>query len=141
NIMSDDLLLAELDAFLRQPVVAARMDPIADRVERKLADDPTAVMAWEPVPLAVYGPGLPAAMRSSWVFVLRGGGTNTGPERHPNSHQRMMSYRRGGDMQTGGEGQWQSHELLSDPGAQLDQRWISIPPYVWHQVIAPGPDW
>ena len=139
--MIEDPLLGELDVFLRQPAVTARIDPIADHVERKLAGDPTAVMAWEPVPLEVYGPGLPAGMRSSWVFVLRGGGTNTGPERHTNSHQRMMSYRQTGDMQTGCDGRWQSHALTSDPAAPLDRRWISIPPYVWHQVVAPGPDW
>ncbi len=96
--LADDPLLEQLDALIRQPDIEARLDPIADRVERKLAGDPIAVMAWEPVPLEVYGRALPDGMRSSWVFVLRGKGTNTGPERHPNSHQRMASYRRSGDM-------------------------------------------
>ncbi len=31
--------------------------------------------------------------------------------------------------------------MVSDPAAPLERRWISIPPYVWHQVVAPGPDW
>jgi GNAT superfamily N-acetyltransferase len=138
---ADDPLLEQLDALVRQPYVMARLDPIADRVEHKLAADPTASMAWEPVPLEIYGTALPDGMRSSWVFVLRGNGTNTGPERHPNSHQRMASYRRNGDMQTRQGDRWQSHLLESDLGAPLSRRWISIPPYVWHQVVTVGPDW
>jgi hypothetical protein len=56
------------------------------------------VMAWEPIPLSIYGNALPAMIRSIWVFILRAG-TNTGAERHPNSHQRMMSFEGSGDMQ------------------------------------------
>ena len=88
-------------------------------------------MAWEPIPLEVFD-NLPAEIKSSWVFVLRAG-TNTGPERHPNSHQRMMSFAGGGDLQTGELDVWKSNVLRSDPAAQWEQRWVSIPPNVWHQ--------
>jgi hypothetical protein len=98
-------------------------------------------MAWEPIPLSIYGNSLPPPIRSSWVFILRAGAT-TGAERHPNSHQRMMSIQGTGDMQTGGEGRWQSNLLVSDPNADLQRRWISIPQNVWHQVVVPeGTDW
>jgi hypothetical protein len=97
-------------------------------------------MAWEPIPLAIYGAGLPSFVRSSWVFILRAGAT-TGGERHPNSHQRMMSYRGQGDFQTGGEGRWQSNFLISDPDANLQHRWISIPINIWHQAVVPADDW
>jgi hypothetical protein len=82
-------------------------------VQRKLAQDRAAAMAWEPIPLSVYGESLPAFIRSSWVFVLRAWAT-TGAERHPNSHQRMMSFRGIGDLQTGDDGHWQSNLLISN---------------------------
>jgi hypothetical protein len=69
---------------------------------------------------------------------------NTGPERHPNSHQRMMSFVGTGDMQTREtfESPWASNVLVGDPEKPLEQRWISIPRNVWHQpVTPPGQDW
>jgi len=134
-------LLESLDAALRADGVRARIDAIVERTARKLAQDGTASMAWELIPLSVYGKVLPAPLRSSWVFILRAGAT-TGAERHPNSHQRMISYRGTGDLQTGGEGHWQSNPLVSESGASLEERWISIPPNVWHQVVVPQhQDW
>jgi len=97
-------------------------------------------IAWEPIPLSVFGEALPVAIRSSWVFILRAGAI-TGAERHPNSHQRMMSYRATGDLQTGGEGKWQSNPLVSDPAASMEKRWISVPPNVWHQAAVSDRDW
>lgn len=133
-------LLESLDALLRSDAVRAAINPIVDRVARKLAQDRTASMAWEPIPLSVYGESLPAPIRSSWVFILRAGAT-TGAERHPNSHQRMMSYQATGDLQTGGEGRWQSNPLVSEASAALEARWVSIPPHVWHQAVVPDRDW
>jgi hypothetical protein len=133
-------LLESLDAVVRSDPVRARIDPIVRRVAQKLAQDPTALMAWEPIPLPFYGASVPPPIRSSWVFILRTGAT-TGAERHPNSHQRMMSYRGAGDLQTGGAGQWQSHALVSEDGAALEERWISVPPNTWHQAVVPGEDW
>jgi hypothetical protein len=133
-------LLEALDAMCRSKATRARIQPIVERVAQKLGQERTASMAWEPIPLEVYGPSLPAAIKSSWVFILRAGAT-TGAERHPNSHQRMMSYEGRGDMQTGGDGHWQSHPLVSDRSADLEERWISIPPKVWHQVVVPDQDW
>jgi hypothetical protein len=57
---------------------------------------PEDVLAWEPIPLDLYKVPLPKAIHSSWVFILRAN-TVSGAERHPNSHQRMMSYRGTGD--------------------------------------------
>ena len=134
-------LLESLDALLRMEAIRARILPIVEHVGKKLARDHTTRMAWEPIPLSVYGAALPPQIRSSWVFILRAGAT-TGAERHPNRHQRMMSFQGTGDMQTGGEVRWQSNVLASAPDADLEQRWISIPENVWHQVVVPeGDDW
>jgi len=140
-------LLAELDAIVGSEEIRAQIYPIVERVRAELARNEKAQMTWEPIPLTIYGGALPSGIRSSWVFVLRGGAT-TGAERHPNSHQRMMSFEASGDLQVqagladGGEGQWQSNLLVSEPDTPLERRWISIPRNVWHQIVVPeGPDW
>jgi hypothetical protein len=95
---------------------------------------------------------LPAAIGSAWIFVLRAG-TDTGAERHPNSHQRMMTLAGVGDLKTDAKGLpnevkteseivWRSNLLTSESNAPLNQRWISIPPNVWHRPVIPkGADW
>src|SRR5260370_42071423 len=90
--------LDDLDKILRSKEVRAQIQPIVERVRADLAQEQKAVMAWEPIPLTTYGDALTAGIRSSWVFILRAG-ANTGAERHPNSHQRMMSFEGTGDMQ------------------------------------------
>ena len=118
------------------------------RVEQKLTQDVGALLTWEPVPLATYGKRLPSMIRSSWVFVLRAQ-TNTGAEMHPDSHQRMMSYRGAGDLQIWtGESMpsnnvkgWCSNPLVSDSDAEIEHRWVSIPPNTWHQAVVPGENW
>jgi hypothetical protein len=134
------LILESLDALLQSDAVRAGINLIVERVQRKLAQDHTAVMAWEPIPLSIYGESLPAFIRSSWVFILRAGAT-TGAERHPNSHQRMMSWHGTGDLQTGGEGCWRSNLLISNREAALEQRWVTIPANEWHQAVVPNEDW
>ena len=79
-------------------------------------------------------------IRSSWVFVLRAQ-ANTGAERHPNSHQRMMSYRGSGDFQLWTGGRWRSNPLVSDSEAPIESRWVSIPPNIWHQGVVPTENW
>jgi hypothetical protein len=132
-------ILEALDAALRQPRVRPVLEAIAARVEQKLASDAEATLAWEPVSLEIYG-ALPAGIRSSWVFVLRAG-TTSGPERHPNSHQRMMSYRGRGDMQLWANDAWQTNALVSHPAAPADARWVSIPVSVWHKPVMAAETW
>ena len=85
-------ILQTLDELVRRSSVIATINSIVTHVEQKLARNPDALLAWQPIPLNTYGVGLPSMIRSSWVFILRARAT-TGAERHPNSHQRMMSYR------------------------------------------------
>jgi hypothetical protein len=112
-------------------------------------------MTWEPIPLDIFRQKLPQEIRSGWIFVLRAG-ADTGAERHPNSHQRMMTFDGSGDMRVGGLAadtaaatgkrfkrlEWQSNILVSEPSAPLERRWISIPPNVWHRpVVGRDVDW
>jgi hypothetical protein len=133
--------LESIDTILRSENVREQIRPIIERVRADLARKKQAVMTWEPISLTVFGGALPPEIRSAWVFVLRAG-VDTGAERHPNSHQRMMTFDGSGDMQTGEPGQWQSNVLIGNPDAPLEQRWISIPPNAWHRpVVGKDADW
>ena len=135
------LRLEALDTALQSESVREQIRSVVARVRDQLARKKDALMSWEPFPLDVLTKILPAEIRSAWVFVLCAG-ADTGAERHPNSHQRMMSFEGGGDLQTGEPGKWQSNLLVSDPGAPLERRWISIPTNVWHRpVIDAAGDW
>ena len=130
-----------LDAALRSDSVREHTRSVVVRVREQLARRKDALMSWEPVPLDVFATTLPPEIRSAWVFVLRAG-ADTGAERHPNSHQRMMSFEGSGDLQTGRPGKWQSNVLVSEPDAPLERRWISIQTNVWHRpVIDANADW
>ncbi len=133
-------ILSRLDAAVASPAAAAALLPIGERVLATLARGPQEIEAWESVPLSLFGVALPSEIRSSWVFVLRGGAI-TGAERHPNSTQRMTSWSGEGDFQIHDGARWKSHRLTSDPRASLAQRWISIPPETWHQGVVGPRDW
>lgn len=137
---SERRLLEALDTALQSAEVRVRIDVIVEQVAMKLPQDHAAKMAWEPVPLSVFDRSLPPSIQSSWVFILRAG-AGTGAERHPNSHQRMMSYRGFGDLQTGGDSQWQSNLLRSECDARLEERWVSVSPNVWHQAVVSTVNW
>lgn len=140
-IPNERACLESIDAILRSEAVRRQIRPVVERVRAELARKKEALMTWEPISLTVFGGALPSEIRSAWVFVLRAG-ADTGAERHPNSHQRMMSFEGSGDMKTGEPGQWQSNVLISNHEAPLEQRWISIPQNVWHRpVVGANADW
>src|SRR5438552_1767301 len=133
--------LESIETVLRSENVREQIRPIVERIRAELRRKKEALMTWEPIPLTVFGRALPPEIRSAWVFVLRAG-ADTGAERHPNSHQRMMSFEGSGDLQTGEPGQWQSNVLVSSSVAPLERRWVSIPTNVWHRpVIDASADW
>lgn len=145
-------VLETLEKIVRSEQVSVQIQPIVERVRADLARKPHALMTWEPVPLATFGSELPPAIRSGWVFILRAG-VDTGAERHPNSHQRMMTLGGTGDMKMDVKGTpndvakeseiaWQSNILVNDRDAPLERRWISIPKNVWHRPVIPkGAEW
>jgi hypothetical protein len=133
--------LEMLDTALRSDNVHDHIRSVVARVREELARKKDALMSWEAIPLHIFATMLPPEIRSAWVFVLRAG-ADTGAEKHPNSHQRMMSFEGRGDLQTGEPGRWQSNLLVSAPDAPLERRWISIPTNVWHRpVIDAESDW
>jgi hypothetical protein len=136
----EEKVLEFLDRLLQQKPVSVLLDAAVARVEQRLRADPEAAMAWEPIPLDVYGTPLPGSIQSGWVFILRADRA-TGAERHPNSRQRMMSYRGSGDLQTRAGERWVANLLGSAPSLPLERRWISIPENVWHQAVTPEENW
>jgi hypothetical protein len=130
-----------LDRALRLETVREHIRSVVIGVREQLARRKDVLMGWEPFSLEILGTTLPPQIQSAWVFVLRAG-ADTGAERHPNSHQRMMSFEGSGDFQTSEHGKWQSNVLVSDPDASVERRWISIPANVWHRpVVNAETDW
>src|SRR2546421_10009937 len=91
--------LEKLEAIVRSDELRAKIKPVVDRVCAALSQKPAALMTWEPIPLEIFGHGLPPEIQSGWIFVLRAA-ADTGAERHPNSHQRRMTLHCSGDMKT-----------------------------------------
>jgi hypothetical protein len=145
-------VLRMLDEIVRAENVQTQLLPIIERVRAELARKADALMTWEPVSLETFGDRLPLSIQSGWIFVLRAG-ADTGVERHPNSHQRMLTLAGTGEMKTDASGSsnevqdeseivWQSNILVSESDAPLERRWISIPKNVWHRpVTSKGADW
>lgn len=133
-------ILKLLDIAVKQDSIKQNMIGVIQRVEQTLKDNPETYMSWEPIPLDLFKQALPSEIKSSWVFNLRKN-TTTGAERHPNSIQRMMSYKGHGDFQTKPDLEWKSNFLESDFDGEIEKRWISIPINVWHQGIVSDENW
>ena len=99
--------LERLDGLVQQAAVRRQLDSTADRLVASLATDRSSTLVWEPIDLSLNGAEAPPGIRSSWMFVLRRN-TVSGAERHPNSVQRVMSYRGTADLQTRPAGRWLS---------------------------------
>jgi len=138
--IAEKKILELLDIAVKEDNIKQYMIGVIQRVEQTLENDPKALMAWEPIPIDLYNQQLPSDIKSSWVFILRKN-TTTGAERHPNSIQRMMSYKGSGDFQSKPALKWNSNFLESNFGGDIEKRWISIPLNVWHQGIVGNENW
>jgi hypothetical protein len=137
--MTEAEILQQLDRAIRRPRAAAFLASLANDLEAALFDDATPRLAWRSVPLCAYDT-LPDGIESSWVFALRADCTS-GAERHPNSIQRVMSYRGSADMQLWNGKAWDSHRMESGVELPFDTRWLSIPTNVWHKPVMSGENW
>ena len=128
-----------LDRAVRTPAVATHVAAVLERLARALPVKP-GQMAWDTIPLGLFDQPLPPAIASCWVFVIRAG-AETGAERHPNSHQRSLSLLGHGEFQLWDGRRWEPYPLVSDPGAPVDRRWVTIPPNTWHRLFVGPSDW
>jgi hypothetical protein len=138
-MMSEREFLEALDRAVRSPRAAPFLAALVPEISAVLKKDPAARLAWRSVPLNLYD-SLPDGIASSWVFILRAG-CSSGAERHPNSIQRVMSYRGSADMRTWHGHSWTSNLLTSDPSEPLERRWLSIPMMTWHRPVMGEADW
>jgi hypothetical protein len=136
---TENELLKLLDGKIYHPSAVRMIDEIAARVEGRLQTNSRSLMEWESVPLDVFG-GVPEMIRSSWIFILRGR-ADIGAERHPNSHQRSMSYRGEGTFYMMENDEWVPHSISDTRDHPIDDRWVSIPVHGWHRVVAGPKNW
>jgi hypothetical protein len=131
-------LLWRLDGLVSVPRATEYIASVIARVEQRMTAVPNSIEEWEPLPIDLFA-DLPSAIRSAWVFILAAN-HESGFERHPNSHQRVISYRGSGDFQVGYPDTTSNH-LSSDRTLGIERRWVSIPVNEWHQAIVPTQNW
>ena len=136
--MNGDPVLTGLADLVSGRSVKTALSEIAPRVERALAAEPSKPQAWEPVPLDVFGAGLPDSIESSWIFVLRAR-ARFGAERHPNSHQRSIALGGSAIFELREDDVWVPSRIDASAGGGAGGRSISIPAGTWHR-IAIGPE-
>lgn len=135
-----DPLLEALDQVVRNHLETSFfLDGLAE-VETLLAAD--GEKAFVPFPVGAFH-GLPREVRLVRLFGLQAGAL--GPrERHPNSHQRVVSLVGIGQIRVWTVEETASviHALHSDCDGTLCNRWSSVPSGLWHQPSAgPGAPW
>jgi hypothetical protein len=91
--------LEALDTALRSDNVHKHIRSVVLRVREQLSRRKRYANELGAVSVGCSRNDTTAEIRSAWVFVLRAG-ADTGAEKHPNSHQRMMSFEGSGDLQT-----------------------------------------
>ena len=138
-------ILESLDELVRLNAVRETIDSLVERMRSRAPQSPHKNMDREPLPLSLFQGKLPGAIGSSWVFLMRAPAI-TGAERHPNSHQRSMSYSGTGFFEAGKSPDFENAEGAVNPltsvlDAPLDTRWVSIPANVWHQAVVEEGQW
>lgn len=138
-------ILQQLDLLLRETAIKDALNSLVARMRSRVSGNGQKIMDRESVPLAVYGDKLPSGIRASWVYLI-GTPAVTGAERHPNSHQRTMSYTGSGFFEVSDspdfeDGEGASNLLTSDFDAPMETRWISIPAGTWHQAVVDEGEW
>ena len=133
--MNELELRLSLAARLSDAAVQSSLDGIAESLLAELHSDPAQPKStFSPIPLSLYGGGLPDEIRSSWVFALHRGMAHP-PERHPNSIQRMFALNQPGCFECWDSDRWITSELIpGDAG-------LSIPVDIWHRMPAQDRDW
>jgi len=143
---SDERTILEgLDGLVRLKSVRETIDLLVERMRSRVPQAPHKNMDREPLPLSLFRDKLPSAIGSSWVFLMRAPAM-TGAERHPNSHQRSMSYSGSGFFEVGDSpdfkrGGGAGNLLTSGFDAPLETRWVSIPASIWHQAVVDDGEW
>lgn len=125
-------LNAAAELLISQPSFHATIEQL--RSELRRSNEP---FAWTVVDPGTLGAELPASIKSSWVFVLKGG-TPSGCHYHPNSVQHMVAVRGRGTSRVGGVEK--SMATLGSAGCSLEDIWFVIAEGVPHEFFPVGED-
>ncbi len=131
-------LLRNLDMIVWAVKDQPSIQEAISRAEAELSQNPSKLGATVQIPLSVFGKGIPASIKSCRVFALRENAAFK-TERHPNSHQRVLSIKGIGEIRVLEEGNQWTARLRSDPDAPFEERWSTVRENTWHQPVA-GPE-
>jgi len=132
-------IIDQLDALVFKKEALQEIESLAKHLFKQLQTKPAAAFMRAELPLALFGKTLPHDIKSSNVYVIRPS-VSSGLERHPNSHQRSLALAGEGVFELG-TGSPQSHSIGNRATATAAERWVSIPPNIWHQAVAAGNYW
>lgn len=127
RISSEESTLQVLGELVARESVQQFLAGACVALKHQLSLEADAKSTQSPIPLSIYGDGLPDDVRSSWVFVLRPGYAHPA-ERHPNSIQRMFAFAGEGAMEVWNDDEWALCPLAPSPAPGL-----SIPELTWHR--------
>ena len=133
-------ILIAIEVLLKESAIKKVIDELCIKILDRLNEEKESNLVWETLPFSLFENRMPSGIRSSWIFGIRAE-TVSGAERHPISHQRMMSYRGCGNFQVWDGEKWVSHILTDDFKDGIDKRWITIFPKTWHQAVVGKADW
>ena len=131
-------LLAKLGELARATAANSIIQEALVKAETELRQNPSKLGTTVQIPLSIFGKGIPAAIKSCRVFALRAN-TPFKTERHPNSHQRVLSIKGTGEVRVLEEENPWTARLRSDSDAPIEERWATLQENVWHQPVA-GPE-
>lgn len=127
-----------LDDLVRLPSVRSAIQIANDEVEVELFRDASLKGASRPIPLSLFGPKVPAGVKSCRLVTLRAH-TPFDREMHPNSTQYVRSFAGSGEIRVRqSRGTWKANRLDSESDSTLDQRWHSVQAGCWHQPVPTG---
>jgi hypothetical protein len=127
-----------LDDLVRRPSVRSAIQIATDEVEAELFHDASLKAASRPIPLNVFGPKVPAGVKSCRLFTLRAD-TPFDREMHPNSTQYVLSLAGSGEIRVRQlRDTWKADRLGSESDSTLEHRWHSVQAGCWHQPVSIG---
>ena len=133
-------LLKKLEGVLEGQSVRMVIDDAIAEAKGQLDTDPQRQTGTVQVSLSVWGPDLPADIKSCRVFVFRAG-NEFNIERHPNSCQRVLSLAGTGKIRVFENPTPGEVFLGSDKRGPLEIRWATLPANIWHQPVSDNEDW
>ena len=132
--------LRKLEGVLESMPVQIAIDAAISEAKGQLGADRQSQAASVQVPLSECGPSLPSDIKSCRVVVLRAG-REFQTERHPNSHQRVLSLEGTGKIRVFEKPTPRDVSLRSDMYGPLELRWASLSENIWHQPVSDNEDW